>query len=70
MYAIVEIGGTQCKVSKSDIVRVPKMDTEPGKTLNLDKVLLIVPKLTIIQIQNRYHCCMSILEGYTPPRLL
>ncbi len=44
MYAIVETGGTQWKVSKSNIIRVPKLDIEEGKKVELDKVLLIVDK--------------------------
>ena len=44
MYAIVEVGGMQFKVSKSDVIRVPKSDDEPGKTIQLDRVLLIVDK--------------------------
>ena len=44
MYAIIEIGGTQCKVSKSSRIHVPKMETETGKSITLDKVLLIVDK--------------------------
>lgn len=47
MYAIVEIGGMQCKVSKSSVVRVPKLDKEPGKTIQFESVLLIVDKENI-----------------------
>lgn len=42
MYAIVEIGGMQFRVAKAATVRVPKMELEPGKTINLDRVLMIV----------------------------
>ena len=42
MYAIVEIGGYQWKVSKKETLKVPKIEAEPGKTINLDQVLLIV----------------------------
>ena len=44
MYAIVEVGGMQWKVSKAVTLRVPKIDQEPGKSVELDKVLLIVDK--------------------------
>lgn len=44
MYAIVEFGGMQWKVSKSDTLRVPKIDEEPGKTVEIKNVLLLVDK--------------------------
>ena len=44
MYAIVEVGGMQWKVSKAVTLRVPKIDQEPGKSVELDKVLLVVDK--------------------------
>jgi large subunit ribosomal protein L21 len=42
MYAIVEVGGLQWKVSKKKILRVPKMDVEPGKVIDINNVLLVV----------------------------
>jgi len=42
MYAIVEVGGMQWKVSNSDIIRVPKIEEEVGKAIELDRVLLVV----------------------------
>ena len=44
MYAIVDIGGVQFKVSKSMKIRVPKMEVEPGKSVEFDQVLLLVDK--------------------------
>jgi large subunit ribosomal protein L21 len=44
MYAIVDIGGVQYKVSKSMKIHVPKMEVEPGKSVELDRVLLLVDK--------------------------
>jgi large subunit ribosomal protein L21 len=40
MYAVVEIAGTQVKVSPSDKVLVPKIQSEIGSTVRFDKVLL------------------------------
>jgi large subunit ribosomal protein L21 len=40
MYAVVEIAGTQVKVSPSDKVFVPKMSSEIGSKIKFDKVLL------------------------------
>lgn len=41
MFAIVETGGMQFKVSPRHIIRVPKLEVEEGKKINLDKVLLL-----------------------------
>jgi len=41
MYALVEFLGKQYKVEKGDVVKVDKIDAEPGASLNIDKVLLI-----------------------------
>ncbi len=42
MYAIVKIGGMQWKAEEAKVLRVPKLDVEPGKSVNLDQVLLFV----------------------------
>ncbi len=41
MYAIVETGGKQYKVSKGDVITVEKLDAEAGSEVALDKVLLV-----------------------------
>lgn len=41
MYAIVENGGKQYKVSPGQIIRVEKLSQETGKDITLDKVLMI-----------------------------
>ncbi len=41
MYSIVEIKGHQYRVSPGDLIDVEKLDTEEGKTVDFDKVLLI-----------------------------
>jgi large subunit ribosomal protein L21 len=40
-YAIVEIGGTQHRVSPGDRLRVQRIEAEPGGTVTIDKVLLL-----------------------------
>jgi large subunit ribosomal protein L21 len=40
MYAVVEIAGTQVKVSPSDKVFVPKMKSEVGSTVKFDRVII------------------------------
>ena len=41
MYAIVDIAGQQFKVEKDQKVYVHRLDTEVGKKVNFDRVLLI-----------------------------
>jgi len=41
MYAIVEIGGKQFRVSKDLKLRVPRLDSEAGKKIGFDQVLLV-----------------------------
>jgi large subunit ribosomal protein L21 len=40
MYAVVEIAGTQVKVSPSDKVIVPRLTSDVGATVKFDKVIL------------------------------
>lgn len=42
MYAIIETGGKQYKVKEGDVIRVEKLDAEPGETLEISRVLAIV----------------------------
>jgi len=41
MYAIVETGGKQYRVSPGDVIRVEKLAAGEGEVMELDKVLLI-----------------------------
>ncbi|MBI3046455.1 MAG: 50S ribosomal protein L21 [Candidatus Harrisonbacteria bacterium] len=41
MFAIVETGGKQYKVSPGQKLKVEKLDVESGANLSLDKVLLV-----------------------------
>lgn len=41
MYAIVETGGKQVRVAPGDVVRVEKLDGEPGSQVVLDRVLAV-----------------------------
>ena len=40
MFAVIKTGGKQYKVAKDDIIIVEKLDTETGKTVAFDDVLL------------------------------
>ncbi len=41
MFAIVESGGKQYKVSPGNALTVERIKSEPGETVELDKVLMI-----------------------------
>ena len=40
MYAIIETGGKQFKVSEGDVIRTDLVDAEPGTTVTFDRVVL------------------------------
>lgn len=41
MYAVIQTGGKQYRVEEGNTIRVEKLETENGKEIILDKVLLI-----------------------------
>lgn len=41
MYAIIETGGKQYKVSVGDLVKIEKIDAKVGDKVNFDKVLCV-----------------------------
>jgi large subunit ribosomal protein L21 len=41
MYAIVQAGGKQYRVSEGDVLRIERTDGEPGQEILLDKILLV-----------------------------
>lgn len=41
MYAVVETGGKQYKVSEGDVIYVEKLEGNQGDSIDLDKVLLV-----------------------------
>ncbi len=42
MYAVIKSGGKQYKVKKGDILRVERIDSEPGDSVGLSDVLMLV----------------------------
>ncbi|MFH1655603.1 MAG: 50S ribosomal protein L21 [Candidatus Omnitrophota bacterium] len=44
MYAIVQIGSKQYKVSEGDAINVEKLSIEKGKPVTFDKILLLKDK--------------------------
>ena len=41
MYAIIETGGKQYRVSEGDVLRIEKLSADEGETIELDKVLAL-----------------------------
>jgi len=44
MYAIIQTGGKQYKVSPGDELRVEKLDGNPGDFITFDQILMVVDK--------------------------
>ncbi len=42
MFAVIKTGGKQYKVSPGDTIRVEKLPGEPGESLEISEVLLVV----------------------------
>lgn len=41
MFAVIESGGKQHKVKEGDVVRLEKLDAEPGSAVTFDRVLVV-----------------------------
>lgn len=41
MYAVIETGGKQYRVSEGELIRVEKLAAEPGTTVEFDRVLMV-----------------------------
>ncbi len=44
MYAIIATGGKQYKVSEGDVIKVEKLDAEPGDAVTFDQVIAVSDK--------------------------
>lgn len=42
MYAVIETGGKQYKVSEGDIIFIEKLEVDPGENYVFDKVISII----------------------------
>jgi large subunit ribosomal protein L21 len=42
MFAVVQLGGFQYQVTQGDVINVQRIDSEVGKSIDLDKVVLFV----------------------------
>ena len=41
MYAVIKTGGKQYRVAEGDVVKIEKIEVEPGKTIDFDEVLMV-----------------------------
>ena len=41
MYAVIETGGKQYRVTEGQSIKVEKLDAEAGSNIDLDKVLMV-----------------------------
>lgn len=41
MYAVIETGGKQYRVSEGDLIQVERLAAEPGATVEFDRVLMV-----------------------------
>ena len=41
MYAVIATGGKQYRVTKDGVLRIEKLDAEPGATVEFGEVLLV-----------------------------
>ena len=41
MYAVIKTGGKQYRVSEGDTLRVEKLDSDAGETIEFDQVLAV-----------------------------
>jgi large subunit ribosomal protein L21 len=48
MYAIIECGGKQYRVSEGDLIRVEKLEAEVGSDIVIDRVLLVGGEKAVI----------------------
>lgn len=48
MYAVLETGGKQYKVSQGDVISVERLNAKPGEKVELNNVLMIGGEKTVI----------------------
>ena len=53
MYAIIETGGKQVRVSEGSVIYVERLDVEAGSAYTFDKVLMLGGES--VNIGNPYH---------------
>ena len=54
MYAIIETGGKQFKVSEGDVIRTDLVDAKPGKAVTFDRVVLAGGESVVVGVELRH----------------
>lgn len=54
MYAVIETGGKQHKVTEGEIIRVEKLNVEPGAEVVFDKVMMVKTDDDAIKVGQPY----------------
>ncbi len=58
MFAVIETGGKQYKVSEGDVVFIEKLEVNEGETVTFDKVLAL-------QLSDSFSCGAPYVKGAT-----
>jgi large subunit ribosomal protein L21 len=72
MYAIVNIQGVQTRMTKDEVLEVPHLTGEPGKSLTFDQVLLLADgdKITVGQPYVKgAKATVEVVEHFRGPKL-
>ena len=68
MYAVIETGGKQYRVSEGDIITVEKLDAEVGSTLTIKEVV-VLSKDESLKIGTPYVAGASVKAEVPEPML-
>ena len=68
MYAIIETGGKQYKVAEGDLVKVEKIEGEPGTAVSLSPVL-VVDGATVTSDVDTISVAAEIVEQAKGPKI-
>lgn len=67
MYAVVKTGGKQYRLSQGDVVRVEKLDVNPGEQVELGGVCLLAHDDGIVvnpaELENARVVCQVVAHG-------
>jgi len=72
MYAIINVNGTQTRVTKDEVIEVPRLTGEPGQTVTFEQVLMIADgdKIAVGQPYVKgAKATAEVLEQFRGPKL-
>ncbi|MBP5256806.1 MAG: 50S ribosomal protein L21 [Mycoplasma sp.] len=70
MFAIIEVGGKQYKVTEKDEIYVEKLSNKVGEKVKLDKVLMVDDKIGTPYIKDAYVECEVLKQGKQPKLII